>query len=1221
YAKEGDRVLITGDLRNHTPILRYAMVLGIASVGVEVDYAEDFLTSGAHNLLSTENPGNHKFMVQVSGSHGPPEKNGFKIKVDLGNGILEPLYEEKLENLYKTRHHVRTDVQTANITVVTGLNKWVVNMLDETLPPIDMNEIVVIDSRAGTAGPIITELLKKRHFTIIDMDRISEEKVVSQIHKLWRSGSRRIAVMLNMTPDANMGRGIWDPSKPEALKPTQKLIKIINANLLEDMPNAIGAVFDGDVDRIAAILEDGKDVPAFEMTLPYYQRFLLHPDNQEVIIRLAKAGAKPIKIVCDVRANTKLLNLIDRVNSELQEKSGIKDRNIIEGWFITTGYPPQLSFMINRTGELDEFVNSHAALRKDNDFMRKFGHLKNTYFTAEASGHNFFHISSKYPERVCDCAISGLVTLLNIKETMSKYEVPILGLAEGTTDLTDLFDNFPVAYSSREVTIPIPNDIKISTAHEIGAWMKKRFEGELKPYGKARKEAEYLVQPKEEGYVTVSGYKIQLMDGRTALVRWSNTSEKLTTIFEGYDLPSLISIIEIITERLRQEEVNGVDVSTLDEEIRRLKNIQEAQGAAVIAQRLHVPLDSHGNKNMAARFLKGGYKQDGYGVAEKAAIDGSFAIGKEGNQGYYVEGGKETFLNTVKSMKDFFRRRAERLGKPIRYVIKPGIGGQHTPFQGIAALFQVIDAERRIIVGEYELGKDYEVSLTKVLNELGADWDQIVVIPSSKSGSTDETMMVFVDILCALLKNIAEMQIKGIDGKEFVNVVLDTVHEVNFRDGKERPGKDLFKGFSLSLVQENLNNSGLNVTYEQVKEVFGKVLGNMFFETTDRPEASRLSAFIRNSNLDKELGRDAPGFGAMYDNVGGRWTADLHMMTFLAYYGLNAESYWNARYKGIVEVREGRHAGNEIGNKILNEGITDIALVVPDEFFWFGKSIEQNFNESIWQQGFANLIAIKQSKWDTQKHHYARQMDRLVINLSSLAIPQISFNVFKLDVPDFSRLSKQETANAFAELFTTFYAMANTVGNRLITRAIVETDYKVTEVDQNDLDNPATQIMQQNLYLRQAYVELGKGLLERRLGELQNAETGTKGIILAQLEEIKRAAKEGQLKAYVPGLEFPERIQDMETLADVIRRISEYARQNNRKFVPFVYLEGEKFYTLRDYLIDLGIEWVMQGTGDQHISYQQVLAQPQKYLPFVISFIPEKTLAGKPAIGFAKGYL
>src|SRR5262249_45092969 len=81
------------------------------------------------------------------------------------------------------------------------------------------------------------------------------------------------------------------------------------------------------------------------------------------------------------------------------------------------------------------------------------------------------------------------------------------------------------------------------------------------------------------------------------------------------------------------------------------------------------------------------------------------------------------------------------------------------------------------------------------------------------------------------------------------------------------------------------------------------------------------------------------------------------------------------------------------------------------------------------------------------------------------------------------------------------------------------------------------------------------------------------------------------------------------------------AQSQGRKLVPFLYLEGDKFIDLRDVLIQAGVQWVMQGTGDQHISYQQVLAQPQKYLPVLISFIAEKPLPGLPAIGFAKGYL
>ena len=599
YANPGDKALITGDIRNHTPILRYVMALGAVSAGVNVEYAPDYLTTGAHNLLSTENEGNYKFMIQVSGSHGVPEKNGFKIKACLDNKkdpngrmMLDPLYAERLEGLYwkekpdpKTGNpgirqaSVRQNVKIGELKEVSGLEQYVIDMLDRKLPAITKDEIVVIDPRAGAAGPIMTGLLKKRGFEIIDMDNYDDAQMLVKIKEIWQAGkpgSRRVAVMLNMQPDGRMSRGIWDPSKPEAVQDAQRLVNLINANLVEDMPKAIGSVFDGDADRITAILEDGRGIPAFEMTLPYYQRFLVDEKNQEVMKEIAKAGGPAIQIVCDVRANSKLLGLIDRINAKLQAETGIKDRNIVEGSLITTGYPPQLGFMQNRIGELEAFVNAKPELRNDQNFMKDFAHFKATYFTAEASGHNFFHISERYPDRVCDCAIAGFMTLLNIRETMLTAEVPA---GKPTVHLTDLFSNFPVAYSSNEIRVPIPNAIKVSTAREVGKWMKKKYEVELKPYTEPVKEGDYLKQPKDAGYVTVAGFKIQLKDGRSALVRWSNTGEELTTIFEGHDWASLISIMEEITDRLRQETGKGVNVANLDNEIKRLDEIVEAATA------------------------------------------------------------------------------------------------------------------------------------------------------------------------------------------------------------------------------------------------------------------------------------------------------------------------------------------------------------------------------------------------------------------------------------------------------------------------------------------------------------------------------------------------------------------------------------------------------------------------------------------------------------------
>lgn len=647
------------------------------------------------------------------------------------------------------------------------------------------------------------------------------------------------------------------------------------------------------------------------------------------------------------------------------------------------------------------------------------------------------------------------------------------------------------------------------------------------------------------------------------------------------------------------------------------------EGASVISAKTHTPLEA-ANPKMAAEFLQGGYNspdkpQLGFGVAERAAIDGSFAVEDEGNQGYYVNmtdrgmSGHDLFISDVAKMKKLFESRADE-GRPIRYVIKPGIGGQHTPFQAIASGIRVIDLKKGIIVGEYELGKNYEAELGKVLHDLGAGWDEVSVIPSSKSGSTDETMLIFTDIFYTMLKKMAA-KAGVLDAENFAKIVFEAMHDVNFAGGKELKGADIFKNMTLAFVTNALNTKGIKVSERQAQQVFAMTLRNMIFETTERPESSRLAAFLASPLVKSSEEGNKPVVVSMFDNVGGRWTADLHMMTFLAYHNLSAEEYWQTRYKGIKEVRTRTHQACELGDKIVKEGITDIAFVVPEELFWFGKAMEQNFNESIWQNGFANLIAIKKGNWKYQEKHYIEKPYRLVINLSSLNIPH-AVNLGPVNLQGLT--GEQTKINRLGELFTTFYGMTNTVGNRLVARALAEKGYRPADVDLKNLNKPATRVFQQNLYLRQPYVELGKGLLEKKLKSLQ--EQGPQAIN-AEVERIKEAARRGEIVSNINELKLPGRISGMAQLAAAIEEAVKFAKKSARKFVPFIYLEGEKFLELREHLVSLGTEWVMQGTGDQHISYQQVLAQPQKYLPFIISFVPEKVLPGHPAIGFAKGYL
>ncbi|GEM_PF-4518918 len=656
---------------------------------------------------------------------------------------------------------------------------------------------------------------------------------------------------------------------------------------------------------------------------------------------------------------------------------------------------------------------------------------------------------------------------------------------------------------------------------------------------------------------------------------------------------------------------------------------REKKAAKVVAEKLTSVLEAP-TTEMAERFRRGGYEQEGWGVSTGAAINGSFAL--SGDQGYFTEDknakgqtGKEVFLETVGAMQKFFDDRNNKLaanGHSVKLIIKPGIGGQHTPFQGTADIFQIIDPSSGLIVGEYELGKDFASSIQAQLTKLGAEWDEVVVIPSSKSGSTDETMMIFVKIMRVLLEKIATD--KGLNGTKFSSDVFDILHEINFPGGKERQPEDLFKVDPAQYGTDSLVTlvaERTSISRTLVQAVFAQVFGNMFFETTDDVKQSRLSAFVRNSKLADDLGDDAPRLGAMFENVGGRWTGDLHMMTFLAYHHLDAEAYWNVRNRGIHQARAGTHRGNNIGNHILDNNFKHIALVIPDELFWFGKSIEQNFNESIWQEGFANLVAIRESDWEAQSEHYQGQDDSLVLSLTGRPISGFAPHVVHLPIAEGYKKDKKIAVEFFADLWTTFYSATATGGYRLIARALNEANYKPEQVDINDLDNKATQVVRENLFVLQPYVELGKNLLEGDLKQLQARESSEAGAITADFEIRRAEAVAGKIQTNVPSIEIPSNAADPKNLTQAIIKAAKYAKAQRRKFVPFIYLEGKKFNELRNSLIKLGYEWVLQGTGDQHISYQQVLSQPEKYFVFFVSFVPEQPIEGDPAIGFAKGYL
>jgi AraC-like DNA-binding protein len=122
---------------------------------------------------------------------------------------------------------------------------------------------------------------------------------------------------------------------------------------------------------------------------------------------------------------------------------------------------------------------------------------------------------------------------------------------------------------------------------------------------------------------------------------------------------------------------------------------------------------------------------------------------------------------------------------------------------------------------------------------------------------------------------------------------------------------------------------------------------------------------------------------------------------------------------------------------------------VPDELFWFGKSIEQNFNESIWQTGFANFVTVERSMWGYQRPNYEDKPGRLVINLSDLDIPDA---ITLSKIAPKAGMSASEKMSAFAEMFNTFYGTTFDVGNALLARALIENGLSPENLDMSNLN-------------------------------------------------------------------------------------------------------------------------------------------------------------------------
>ncbi|HLH02257.1 MAG TPA: phosphomannomutase/phosphoglucomutase [Bryobacteraceae bacterium] len=255
----GRTICLGNDCRLSSPRLHDALLRGLLGAGAHV---LDIGTVPTPVLYYSAVHFKAGGAVMITGSHNPPEYNGFKTVCGTGT-----LHGSAIQD-------VRKLIQAGDLEAGEGA----VEKVDAVTPYID--EITsqfkytrrvkaVFDAGNGTAGPVLHRMLEKLNVE---------------------------ATELFFEMDGRFPNHHPDPTVPANLKALKKAVKETGAEL--------GIAFDGDTDRIGAIDENGNVIYGDMLLLIFGREILLRKPgstfigevkcSQVMYDKLAELGGKPI---------------------------------------------------------------------------------------------------------------------------------------------------------------------------------------------------------------------------------------------------------------------------------------------------------------------------------------------------------------------------------------------------------------------------------------------------------------------------------------------------------------------------------------------------------------------------------------------------------------------------------------------------------------------------------------------------------------------------------------------------------------------------------------------------------------------------------------------------------------------------------------------------------------------------------------------------------------
>ena len=263
--KHDSKVAIGYDARTHSPTLFEWLSYGLQASGLEVFNLGMIPTPVAYYCtFSTE----IKSSIMITGSHNPPQYNGFKITINKA-----PFYGEQIQALGRKMASINVPHITQKDSVkLNVLESYIDYMTKEFAILKDLKETIIFDCGNGVAGIALTKIIENL-------------------------GLR--AIPLYFEPDGTFPNHHPDPSEEHNLVDIQNALKTHNAH--------IGIAFDGDADRVALISQNHN----FK--------------GDELAILFARDIAKTIKnptIIGEVKCSQVMYDCINAIGKSVMYKTG-----------------------------------------------------------------------------------------------------------------------------------------------------------------------------------------------------------------------------------------------------------------------------------------------------------------------------------------------------------------------------------------------------------------------------------------------------------------------------------------------------------------------------------------------------------------------------------------------------------------------------------------------------------------------------------------------------------------------------------------------------------------------------------------------------------------------------------------------------------------------------------------------------------------------------------